>query len=369
MPASLDGFVIGVTADSRSEEQISLFENQGAVCLHGPAVRTDSPWPEGEILEATTSFLARPADVVVLNADVGLRGWLGAADSVRLGSELQRALSSAQRFSFGPRVNGTPDAEDLEMTGRVPSGTPDEVIERLQMDGVNGKRVAVQLEPVADGSLVKQLEALGAEVVPIPMYRSTMPDDLGPAQSLIRWVCDERVDAVTFETRPAVENFMAIAMSMGRWDHVVEACEKRVQIFCGGPMCAQRATNSGMGIAAYPDRAGLAAMAMLVTKTLGEQSTTVRLGGFETVLKGRTVSVRGGEPAVLAGRERQVLDALLERPGAVCSKNALMRSIWGRNETDTHVVEVTVGRLRRRLGAAGGGIETVIRRGYRINSE
>ena len=98
-----------------------------------------------------------------------------------------------------------------------------------------------------------------------------------------------------------------------------------------------------------------------------ELSTTVQLGGFDLVLTGRNILVGDGEPTVLTARERQVLDALLERPGVVCSKDALLRSIWGRSESDTHVVEVTVGRLRQRLGAAGGGIETVIRRGYRIS--
>jgi uroporphyrinogen-III synthase len=39
--------------------------------------------------------------------------------------------------------------------------------------------------------------------------------------------------------------------------------------------------------------------------------------------------------------------------------------VWG-EVGDEHVVEVTVARLRRRLGAAGGGIETVVRRGYRL---
>jgi uroporphyrinogen-III synthase len=41
--------------------------------------------------------------------------------------------------------------------------------------------------------------------------------------------------------------------------------------------------------------------------------------------------------------------------------------VWT-GETDDHVVEVTVGRLRRRLGSAGTHIETVMRRGYRLST-
>jgi uroporphyrinogen-III synthase len=48
------------------------------------------------------------------------------------------------------------------------------------------------------------------------------------------------------------------------------------------------------------------------------------------------------------------------------SKARLARTVWGPTESDEHVVEVTVARLRKRLGPLGRGIETVMRRGYRL---
>ena len=49
------------------------------------------------------------------------------------------------------------------------------------------------------------------------------------------------------------------------------------------------------------------------------------------------------------------------------SKAELVRTVWGDVNADHHVAEVSVARLRQRLGDAGVGIETVIRRGYRLN--
>jgi len=40
--------------------------------------------------------------------------------------------------------------------------------------------------------------------------------------------------------------------------------------------------------------------------------------------------------------------------------------VWGEAATDTHVVEVTVGRLRRRLGEHGRAIAAVPKRGYAL---
>jgi len=368
MTGALNGFVIGVTADRRSEEQVSLFEGRGASCLHGPTIRTHPLRPEAEIRSATEAFLARPVDIVVLTTGIGVRGWLEAAESVLLAQQLRDALSSALLVSRGPKAHGAAITADLDVAWNAPNATSDEVVAYLATLGVGGKRVAVQLDGAAGSTMVDRLGALGAEVVPIPVYRWSIPDDLGPAQSLVRAVCDGRVDALTFTARPAVENFAAIATSMNRWDAVVSACAEHLEIFCVGPVCAQGVVDIGLGTPLTPKRSRLGAMAMFVTATLSEQATSLELGGHDVVLQGRTVSVDGGEPAVLAGRERQVLDALLVRPGVVCAKESLLRSIWGRGETDTHVVEVTVGRLRQRLGPAGVGVETVIRRGYRASS-
>lgn len=93
----------------------------------------------------------------------------------------------------------------------------------------------------------------------------------------------------------------------------------------------------------------------------------LRLGNHTVVIDGATVRVDAGEATRLPERERELLVTLAERPGVVVSKRALLRRVWGAGENDEHVVEVTIARLRQRLGAAGVGIETVIRRGYRLD--
>ena len=55
----LEGFAIGVTADRRADEQISLFQGRGAECLHGATVRTHPIRPEAEIREGLEGNLCR----------------------------------------------------------------------------------------------------------------------------------------------------------------------------------------------------------------------------------------------------------------------------------------------------------------------
>jgi uroporphyrinogen-III synthase len=99
-----------------------------------------------------------------------------------------------------------------------------------------------------------------------------------------------------------------------------------------------------------------------------DRANVIDLAGTSVRLQGRLAVVDGRAEAWLTDRERAILDALTERPGVVLSKRDLHRRVWHGVESDEHVVEVTVARLRRRLGPAAAGIETVVRRGYRATA-
>jgi len=59
-----------------------------------------------------------------------------------------------------------------------------------------------------------------------------------------------------------------------------------------------------------------------------------------------------GQPIALSAREFAVLEALLERPGAVLSRGKLEELLYGwGEEVESNAVEVHIHNLRRKLGA------------------
>jgi two-component system OmpR family response regulator len=79
---------------------------------------------------------------------------------------------------------------------------------------------------------------------------------------------------------------------------------------------------------------------------------------------------RGETPVDLTGRELAVLDFLLRHRDEVVSKTELLDHVWDENfEGDPNVVEVYIGRLRRKVDAPFGrdAIRTVRGMGYRLD--
>ena len=74
-----------------------------------------------------------------------------------------------------------------------------------------------------------------------------------------------------------------------------------------------------------------------------------------------------GVPVRLTRREFELLRYLVENRNRVLSRDRLLERVWGYDRlVETRSVDVHVGRLRNKLGAAGKQIETVVGLGYRF---
>jgi DNA-binding response OmpR family regulator len=88
------------------------------------------------------------------------------------------------------------------------------------------------------------------------------------------------------------------------------------------------------------------------------------LGPVQLDLETREVRVDGAE-VVLTVTEFDLLAALMRRPGRVLSREQLLSEVWGYEAAaGTRTVDVHVGQVRAKLGAAGELLRTVRGVGY-----
>lgn len=365
MLAPLDGFTVGVTADRRAEEQVTLLQRRGARVLRGPSIRTLALADEPALAEATTALVAAPPAIVVLLTGVGCRGWLSAAEGLGVDGVLRAALDGARVIARGPKAAGAALAAGIHVDWQAASEISAEVREVLLAEGVAGTRIAVQRDGAGTPYLADALAAAGADVVDVPVYRWTPPVDPEPAVRLVEAACDGRLDVVTFTSSPALVNLLALADEAGLREPLLAALAGPVLAACVGPVSAATAAAHGVGRIAQPNTARLGAMVQAVVRDLEGRTTSFRLGGVDVVLQGDTAVV-GERLVTLSPRERDLLASLCEQPGRVLSKAHLLESLWGGG--DPHTVEVTVARLRRRLGPAGRAVRSVPRRGYVLDA-
>jgi DNA-binding response OmpR family regulator len=99
-----------------------------------------------------------------------------------------------------------------------------------------------------------------------------------------------------------------------------------------------------------------------------EPRATVIYQGTHLIADFEAVSVQvDGAPVKLTRREFELLRYLVDNRNRVLSRDRLLERVWGYDHyIETRSVDVHVGRLRAKLGAAGRQIETVVGLGYRF---
>jgi two-component system response regulator PhoP len=112
-----------------------------------------------------------------------------------------------------------------------------------------------------------------------------------------------------------------------------------------------------------------ARLAALMRRTGGWASATLACGPLELDTRAQTVTV-SGTAVELTSFEYRILEHLMLRAGEVVSKTELTERLYDQDfDRDSNVVEVLVGRLRRKLDPDDTlkPIETLRGRGYRLS--
>jgi len=140
----LEGFVVGVTADRRWEEQAELLTRRGASVVHCPTITTLYLASDDDLRRATLALVETPPDYLVVTTGIGIRAWLETALAWGVGDALVDALSGTRIVARGPKAAAAVQAGGLDVWERSATEQMDNVLALLLAEPLAGKRVAIQ---------------------------------------------------------------------------------------------------------------------------------------------------------------------------------------------------------------------------------
>lgn len=104
----------------------------------------------------------------------------------------------------------------------------------------------------------------------------------------------------------------------------------------------------------------------LIRRAAGHAQPELVCGPVRLDSNGGRVSL-DGQPLQLTAQEFRILSYLMHHPGKVVSRTELMEHVYDRNfDSDSNVLEVMIGRLRKKIGAEL--IQTVRGQGYVLSA-
>ncbi|WP_437659461.1 uroporphyrinogen-III synthase [Sorangium sp. So ce1182] len=250
----------------RAAEMASLIQRYGGVPVTAPTLREVPIERNERALDFARRLAGAEFDLVILLTGVGTRALVaeaapalepgqgdggapardGAADAQGV-SLIAAALSSVQLVVRGPKPAAA--LRELGLTRFITVPEPNTWREILDVVGalgdLSGKRIAVQEHGAPSHELYAGLEAAGARVTPVPVYRWALPEDTTALRQALRLLADGGAAITLFTSRAQVEHALLVAAEEGLVDPLRAGLARGV-VASIGPVCTEALRAEGI---------------------------------------------------------------------------------------------------------------------------
>ena len=254
----MKGKRIAVLEARMGEQLAGLIAQRGGVPVHAPALAELPDLDPAAIGELVRSLEARPARLAIFQTGVGTRALFSATDALGVTPAFLALLEKATVAVRGPKPTGALRARGVRIDRAAAEPyTTREVLAAIVELPLAGERVLVQRYGVANAELDRALGARGAEVLEIPTYRWSLPQDPEPLAELIGALERRSIDAAVFTNAEQLRNLLAVAGRLGKTE-ALRAALNRTLVASIGPVAsaALREAQIDVGVEAKPPKLG-----------------------------------------------------------------------------------------------------------------
>lgn len=221
-----------------------------------PCMQELAPDDSSESVARLRQLCDHGTDVFICLTGVGTRRLFELASQLDLEQRLREVFDSAIVAVRGPKPTAV--LRELEVridrTAAEPNTTRD-VLESLKDDSF--RRVAVQLYGGPDPELRESLEARGASVLELPLYKWALPEDLSPMRELFDSL--HQVDALCVTSATQIHNLFAVAEKEDRAADLFSGLEP-VVVAAVGPIAAAALRDHSVHVDVEPEHPHMGTM-------------------------------------------------------------------------------------------------------------
>jgi uroporphyrinogen-III synthase len=226
---SFQGLRVLALESRRAREIGALISTYGGQPTVAPAMREVPLASNPDALAFADGLLRGDFDIVILLTGVGTRALLEVVEQSRPRDAFISALAGTKVVARGPKPMAVLREWNVPAWIAAPepntwrevlaaldakTGAVGAELARPDPKSLAGQRVAVQEYGASNPDLLQGLDARGAIVTRVPVYRWALPEDVGPLQAAARAVADGQIDLAIFTTATQVVHLLQVSAAM-----------------------------------------------------------------------------------------------------------------------------------------------------------
>ncbi len=261
MTSSFSGLRVAAFESRRAEEMARLIERHGGSAAVSPSLREVPLEDQRGVIDFAHRLLTGEVNTVIFLTGAGFRQLLNVVVRHVDRQRFLDTLSDVVTIARGPKPVAAMREVGLTPTLRVPE--PNTWRELLQTIDANvpiaNQMVALQEYGITNPSLIAGLEARGASVLRLQVYRWELPEDIGPLRENIQAFAEGRLDVLLFTSAIQVTHLVQVADQMGLTKHVSERLAQSV-IGSVGPATSEALRGYGWPVDIQPEHPKMGAL-------------------------------------------------------------------------------------------------------------
>jgi len=237
-----------VAFESRmAAETARMIERLGGLAILAPAMREVPLEDNRAALEFADRLIAGAFDIVIFLTGVGVRALFQVMETRHARDALVAALAKTIIVVRGPKPTKVVRELGLRpsIIAREPSTWRELLDDLAKQIALEGKKIAVQEYGVSNRDLIAGLEARGARVATVPVYRWTLPLDRAPMRAALNAIASREADVALFTSASQVVNVMQMAEAEGIGAAVRDGFAT-MAVGSIGPICSAELASNGI---------------------------------------------------------------------------------------------------------------------------
>ena len=212
-----DGLNVAAFESRRAIEIGRLIEKHGGVAHVSPSMQEVPLEKNKPAVDFAYRLITGEIDMVIFLTGVGFRYLLETISHHMEASTYLHALEDITTVARGPKPVAAMRASGVEPTIRADEpNTWREILTALdQQTSLANQTVGLQEYGTTNPSLIAGLEARGATVVTVPVYRWKLPDDQKPLEKNLQAIAKGERDVLLFTSAHQVTNVTTVCQQLG----------------------------------------------------------------------------------------------------------------------------------------------------------
>ncbi|MFB3920955.1 MAG: uroporphyrinogen decarboxylase [Terriglobia bacterium] len=296
------GLEVAAFESRRAKELATLISNLGGVPLVAPSVREVPLEDNRQAFELAERLFARKLDGVIFMTGVGARTLIEILETRYERARIVEALARTTVIARGPKPAKVLQEFNVPVTIVVSEpNTWREILQELDVNPrgftLPGSRVAVQEYGISNEAFLQGLRDRGVEVLRVPVYRWTLPEDLAPLHRALDVLLGGKVSIVLFTNATQVYHVLDVASRRGDKERLLEAL-RRCAVCSVGPTCTEALVANGISVDLEPVPPKMGALVHEAAKH------SPALLAKKVEVRGRTPEGRSAGSVEVVGREK-----------------------------------------------------------------